>query len=555
MTRPTVQADLTGQRLSKTIGRRLHARTGIRVGVAVFTAALVALAVPSVAPAQFGNIVVDTTADGNDGECSRDCTLREAIAVADTQQGQFVSMRPGVYRVTLGPLVLGNDTVFGVSFGGNNSAGARTTIIDARGSGRVIEVADGASAVLAGVTITGGNAPTGGGAFVPSGGQLSLLDAIVKDNTASGRGGGVAVSGSFSAFNTTFSGNRAAAGGAISGEAGGNTFLYTSTLSGNTASGNGGAILGAGTVSLQRLTIAGNTAAQGGGLFDESGAVQLMLGTLLAGNTGGSCAGFTSNRFQWSTSLSDDTTCAFDPGQGTNGVDPQVGPLANNGGPTDTRALPAGSPALNGVDPSFCPPGSTDQRRAPAPDQCDIGAYEFGAQVPPSVLPPPEAGETVNVSEARGRVRVKLPGSDEFFELEQAQQVPVGSTFDTSKGRVNLVAAGQQRSWFYEGVFRLGQTRGRKPLSTLTLTGALTCGKSANIAAKKKRRLWGDGKGKFRTKGKHSAATVVGTKWLVEDRCNGTLTKVVKGRVRVRDFRARRTVTVRAGRQYFARAR
>jgi hypothetical protein len=152
-------------------------------------------------------------------------------------------------------------------------------------------------------------------------------------------------------------------------------------------------------------------------------------------------------------------------------------------------------------------------------------------------------------------VRIKLPGSDEFFELEDAQQVPVGSTFDTSKGRVNLIAAGRQRSWFYRGVFKLGQGKGRKPLSTLTLTGSLACGKSANIAAKRKRRLWGDGKGRFRTKGKHSAATVVGTKWLVEDRCNGTLTKVVKGKVRVRDFRARRTVTVRAGKQYFARAR
>jgi CSLREA domain-containing protein len=525
------------------------------MGVAMFTAALIALAVPSVAPAQFGNIVVDTTADGNDGECSQDCTLREAVAIADSNAGTFVSMRPGVYRLTLGPLVLGTDTVFGVSFAANNSAGARTTVIDARGSGRVLEVADGASAVLAGVTITGGNAATGGGAFVPANAQLSLLDAIVRNNTASGRGGGVANSGGFSSFNTTFTGNRAASGGAVSGEAGANTFFYTSTLSGNTAAANGGALVASGTVSLQRTTVAGNNAAQGGGLFDESGAVQLMLGTLLAANTGGSCAGATSNRPQWSSSLSDDSTCAFAAGQGTNGANPNLGPLTNNGGPTDTRALPAGSPALNGVDPSFCPPGSADQRHAPAPDQCDIGAYEFGAQVPPSTLPPPEAGETVNVSEARGRVRVKLPGSDEFFELEDAQQVPVGSTFDTSKGRVNLVAAGQQRSWFYQGVFRLGQTRGRKPLSTLTLTGALTCGKSANIAAKKKRRLWGDGKGKFRTKGKHSAATVVGTRWLVEDRCNGTLTKVVKGRVRVRDFAARRTVTVRAGKQYFARAR
>ena len=92
-----------------------------------------------------------------------------------------------------------------------------------------------------------------------------------------------------------------------------------------------------------------------------------------------------------------------------------------------------------------------------------------------------------------------------------------------------------------------------EPLTTLTLTGALACGSSANIAAKKKRRLWGDGKGKFRTKGKHSAATVVGTKWLVEDRCNGTLTKVRKGRVRVRA--GRRTVVLTKGEQFFARAR
>jgi CSLREA domain-containing protein len=534
----------------------LRLRRGlIRFGAAAVAAGLIALVVPGTAAPQFGNIVVDTTADGNDGECARDCTLREAIALADQSQGQFVSLRPGVYRLTLGPLVLTNDTVFGVSFSGNNSAGARSTIIDARGSGRAIEVPAGSTSVLAGVTIRGGNAASGGAAFVAAGGQLSLYAAIVKDNVASGRGGGVANSGNFTAFSTTFNGNRAAAGGAISSEAASNTFIYTSTLSGNTASGNGGAIVASATVALQRTTLARNTAAQGGGFFDESGAVQQMLGTLLAGNSGGSCAGFTSNRTQWITNLSDDSSCAFDPGQGTNGSDPQIGALANNGGPTDTHALSQGSPAINGVDPSFCPAGTPDQRNAPAPDTCDIGSYEFGARVPPSQLPPPEAGETVNVSEARGIVKIKLPGSDEFFDLEDAQQVPVGSTFDTSKGRVNLIAAGQQRSWFYQGVFKLGQGKGARPLSTLSLTGRLACGRSANIAAKRKRRLWGDGKGKFRTKGKHSAATVVGTRWLVEDRCNGTLTKVVKGKVRVRDFRARRTVVVRAGKQYFARAR
>ena len=77
----------------------------------------------------------------------------------------------------------------------------------------------------------------------------------------------------------------------------------------------------------------------------------------------------------------------------------------------------------------------------------------------------------------------------------------------------------------------------------------------AAATKKKKRRLWGDGSGRFRTKGKHSAATVVGTKWLVEDRCGSTLTRVAKGRVRVRDFAKRKTVVVRAGKKYVARAR
>ena len=69
----------------------------------------------------------------------------------------------------------------------------------------------------------------------------------------------------------------------------------------------------------------------------------------------------------------------------------------------------------------------------------------------------------------------------------------------------------------------------------------------------KKRRLWGDGKGKFRTKGSYSSATVRGTKWLVSDSCAGTLTRVVRGVVSVRDIPKRKTVRVRAGKRYLAR--
>ena len=172
-------------------------------------------------------------------------------------------------------------------------------------------------------------------------------------------------------------------------------------------------------------------------------------------------------------------------------------------------------------------------------------------------LPPPVAGESVNV-EPEGPVKIKLPGSDDFIELTDGQQIPVGTIVDVRKGSVTLTAAGGGDAEFYAGIFKIGQGKGAKPLTTLSLVEKLACPKSkASAAAKKKRkrRLWGDGTGRFRTKGKHSAATVVGTKWLVEDRCNSTLTRVARGRVSVRDFAKKKTVIVKAGKKYVARRR
>jgi hypothetical protein len=186
------------------------------------------------------------------------------------------------------------------------------------------------------------------------------------------------------------------------------------------------------------------------------------------------------------------------------------------------------------------------------------GPAQQPAQARSQELPPPEAGVEVNALPKSGTVRVKVRGSSRFVELEEGQQIPVGTVVDTTKGRVTIVAAGNQSADFYDGIFRLSQTNGAKPLTTLTLVEALSCpkgGKAIAAAKKKKRRLWGDGSGKFQTKGTHSAATVVGTKWLVEDRCGSTLTKVTRGKVSVRDFVKKKTVTVRAGKQYVARAK
>ena len=517
---------------------------------------------PALASAQIpGAFNVDTTKDGNDHECSSDCTLREAVSLAGGGTGTPIVLPAGVYKLTQGPLVISNQntTVYGAGLFGNQSWGARTTVIDGNNSSRVLQVQAQTTSAFFGVTLTGGRAPDGAGAFVGTGGTLFLYNGIVRDNVASSRGGGIESQGTLELVQSQVSDNRAlaGAGGGVAVDSGG--FLYTvaSTISGNTASAGGGAIATAGTYQFNNTTISGGLLGEAG----SSGGSNLSSNTIFTG-PGPACAGTIAGaqRFSWSGNLASDASCALTPAEGTQNQDPRLGPLRNNHGATDTMALLAGSPAIDGGDPSFC--SGIDQRGAASVGTCDKGAFEYNGVVPEAQLPPPTPGKTFNVARSRGTVKVKLPGSDEFFVLQDGQQLPMGSTLDTSKGRVNLIAAASnvtgvtQKAWFYQGLFKVRQSKGKKPVTTLEMTGKLSCGGGkANAAAKKKRkrRLWGDGKGRFRTKGKHSAATVVGTKWLVEDRCNGTLTKVKRGKVRVTDFRRHKTVVVKAGHQYFAK--
>ena len=282
----------------------------------------------------------------------------------------------------------------------------------------------------------------------------------------------------------------------------------------------------------------------------KAGSGTVIEDTIIAATSGTACAGAGVAAFTGSNNLASDATCSI----ATVG-NPVLGALADNGGPTNTHALGATSPAIGAASqaPDRCT--GTDQRGVARPQggACDIGAYESGGEE----LPPPVAGKNVNLLPKSGTVKVKLPGRRRFRELSEDEQLPVGTTVDTLKGRVTLVAAGDQTADFYAGIFKIGQGKGSRPKTTLTLTGKLSCPKAGNAIAaakKKKRRLWGDGSGKFRTKGKHSAATVVGTKWLVEDRCKSTLTRVVRGRVSVRDFAKKKTVIVRTGKRYTARA-
>jgi hypothetical protein len=206
-------------------------------------------------------------------------------------------------------------------------------------------------------------------------------------------------------------------------------------------------------------------------------------------------------------------------------------------------------------------------------------------------LPLPTLGRTVNVQAVSGVVRVARPARSaagsvrasqkglRFTPLEEARQIPVGSFLDTRGGTVRLVArrpAGArtptQVGDFSTGLFQVLQSRRRRArgLTDLVLKGAsfrrclgveLDGGpiigpiRASGLSRRTIRRLRARANGRYRTSGRNSSATVRGTEWTMSDRCDGTLTKVQRGSVVVRDFRRKRDVVVRAGKRYLARSR
>jgi hypothetical protein len=176
--------------------------------------------------------------------------------------------------------------------------------------------------------------------------------------------------------------------------------------------------------------------------------------------------------------------------------------------------------------------------------------------------PVPENGESVVVAPKAGKVFVTLPGEKKPILLQDGQQIPVGSIVDATRGKVTLTSinkAGEtQTAVFFGGKFLVVQQEG-SGLVVLKLRGGnfRNCAKASGSGAtasagRSGRRLWGSGKGKFRTEGNYGSATVRGTVWLTEDRCAGTFFKVRKGVVTVRDFAANETFPLGKGKSYFA---
>ena len=192
---------------------------------------------------------------------------------------------------------------------------------------------------------------------------------------------------------------------------------------------------------------------------------------------------------------------------------------------------------------------------------------------PPNTLPPPELGKTINVFVIKDPVFIKLPGEKKFHQLKGQAHLPNGTVIDARKGIVLVVIdngnGGEDSAKFYEGIFEVNQPKRLKGLANIFLNGGgfKGCPKApkdphAQLSRSRKadthrsvRHLWGQGTGKFRTVGRFGSATVRGTNWLTDDRCDGTLFRVKQGKVSIRDFAKQKTLSLSAPKSYFAGAK
>ncbi|MEO5558873.1 MAG: choice-of-anchor Q domain-containing protein [Dokdonella sp.] len=390
------------------------------------------------------DLIDDNLGDGLCHTSTNTCSLRAALMQANhlTGTGLTVVLLPaGIFLLSRTPqgangedsgdLYLAAPVVAGQSvsiFG----TGATHTIVDANHIDRVLAIETGRTVHLSGITLrngtrtstsTGTGNGTGGGIF--NRGDLAISDSVIEGNT-SVEGGGIESSGALLIERSTVRSNRAQYGGGM--YVYGNTQINASTLYSNAASpGSGGAIFNANELRVTSSTLSQNAAdTDGGAIFsnyqasvfsssiinndadhdrDENGgdgggvyfaqftaSAFNILNTLFADNTVldapiyNDCAGTgTIQAFGWNL-FGDASGCTIVGPWGL--VTPAtIGPLGDNGGPTWTHALLAGSEAIDSPSGgSGCVDGEgediqTDQRGAArvTGSRCDIGAFEFGS--------------------------------------------------------------------------------------------------------------------------------------------------------------------------------
>jgi CSLREA domain-containing protein len=352
--------------------------------------------------------VVNSLADPGDGTCDDvrtgdGCTLREAIAFATagatiTFHPQLTSGGPATITLLTGQLVI--DKSLAITGPGAKLLTVARSVTASQF--RNFAVTAGTTVGLSHLSISNGHT----NAFLAGG------------------GGGLLNGGNLTVHMVTFSGNYGGtSGGAILNQATGILLLTSSTLSGNSAGFSGGAISNQGSATIRNSTVSGNSSLGSGTCCVDGGAVEnvggsltvhhstitdnaapgdraggvkvaggtvTVIATIIADNTTFNCVGTVTDG---GYNIDDGTTCGLSAATGSKpSTDPQLGSLVDNGGSTNTHALPAGSPAIDAIPNGTIGCGTTvtaDQRGTTRPQgsACDIGAFEFVALdvTPPTI--------------------------------------------------------------------------------------------------------------------------------------------------------------------------
>jgi Ca2+-binding RTX toxin-like protein len=348
------------------------------------------------------SLTVDTFEDTFDGSCADgDCSIRDAVDSVDA--GGTVRLPAGFFglsRSGAGPDAGDIDLTSPVTIVGIGETG---TFLDASAIGdRVFDVAADVTLrhltllnggpvgtgglvrarvttlVLSRVTMFGGIARDGGAVAVGEGATASIDRSWIFGNDATDRGGGLFVRGTTVISRSTISANHAVAGGGAFVGPSESLTVGNSTVSGNVAV-RGGGVRAIGAVGFLFASIVGNRASVGGAamisLTSESSTANSVFARNEASERGALCV---RPLFSDGRNVADVRGCGLTASDDVAGVDPHVGSLRQNGGPTPTHALKIDSPALDrgsGCDP-------TDQRGAPRSggadrSGCDSGAYEL----------------------------------------------------------------------------------------------------------------------------------------------------------------------------------
>jgi hypothetical protein len=349
-----------------------------RSRVLVFVLVLAVLLGGAVAQsAQANTLTVTNTNDSGPG------SLRQAIS--DAVGGDKILVPTGTYKLASPLAIVKSLTLVG--------SGARSTVLDGGGATRMFTLqAPAAQVTIVQMMMRNGKSPSGGA--INSQVPMTLRDDAIVGNTAStGSGGGVFTSSAFTIDRVLIAGNAAP-----NGDGGGVEFapsspyigtISDSTLTQNSAGGAGGGLndynTSTETVHLEGDSFVANSAAgtRGGGNFRAYTGTQIDFhNTLFAQGSapvGPNCAyggGAVVTSDGYNAQDLNDPLCRMTAPTDRNAVNPQLGLLQNNGGPTDSLRPALGSPLIGGGDPSSCP--GTDQRGVPRPQvgRCDIGAVE-----------------------------------------------------------------------------------------------------------------------------------------------------------------------------------